>query len=401
MINIQRYLRTHEHPLVRAAHQIICDAFDGEYRKGNQAVAETFHMEQLCAILVGVGLDDPIDLAVALLHDVMEDIPHLSRPKDLRNELRTRLSTLLVDELTNAYIAEHDDYPGKKARTAITEESGQIAKTYEAAIDAIVAGVSELTNDDAMPEGKRSWQVDHAREVDDATHRRKMADQIQNMRETVSAVSKKWDKDYKIQYLFKALDVCRANMDHTPLLGHLAEVTFEAAMRRVLVGNYEIPELGPLIAAAEARLEMHDPIIPFDAATTAYVLARSKPHKMDFGMTAIGFAEDGKVTEYAAMVNPTGPKNNKDKTPNFEARAFRDGLEASILHTQNPSLREPAFALATSGLAEQKKHAERWMQLVPAQDWELFQSIARQQQMVDQTFIDEAAAFRKEHGLAA
>lgn len=139
------------------------------------------HPVMVCLLLQRLGHASDINLAIALLHDVLEDCePYRSNHLLLRDELKAGLLHSGYDDRaadnTAAYIYQHCE---------------------------------ELCNDRIMEEGKRTYQVMHAHAMSDRSKLIKILDQAASVMDDIFLESSR-PRDKIERFAMKALNVVKA-----------------------------------------------------------------------------------------------------------------------------------------------------------------------------------------------
>ncbi|MGH7175675.1 MAG: HD domain-containing protein [Minisyncoccia bacterium] len=174
------------HPLVRLADQIAEQAHRGQQRKWADD-PYIVHPRRVAAMVAGLAGTDHIDVAAALLHDVVED---------------TEVNADKLADLLVAYVPDRGDFIGlTHSRPAEADE-----------VQAVLALVLELTKDYPDDEEKtmsraekreRDWA--QLRKVSDRAKRIKMCDRYDNI--TGSPMPSGMRKKYKPESL-TLVEIC-------------------------------------------------------------------------------------------------------------------------------------------------------------------------------------------------
>lgn len=167
---------------VRRADEYAARAHAGQYRKGKpgaplvpyiehpRAVARILHHE--------AGIDDPVILQAALLHDTMEDT-------------------------------------GATHENLVAEFGHDVADV-----------VRELTNPaDFGPGGKAAWQAAHAKTMSARAAAVKVADKTANLRDLIQSPPD-WPSDRKRQYFEDAMQVVQSMGQRHPIMEQLFSTTY-------------------------------------------------------------------------------------------------------------------------------------------------------------------------------
>lgn len=172
---------SHSH-IVSAAYEIANKAH-GEHRrdKKNQEIKYITHPIMVCKLLAAIGKDDELSVAIALLHDVLEDCePYKSNPETLKQEFKS----LLV-------------------------KSGYVDASAENVSSYVFQHCLELRNDKSSEEDKRTYQVMHAHAMTDRSKLIKILDQTASVMDDIFIESNR-PKDKIERFAMKALSVVKA-----------------------------------------------------------------------------------------------------------------------------------------------------------------------------------------------
>jgi len=174
-------------PPILDALDFAAHAHRDQRRKGQDATPYISHPIALARILsVEGGIDDPVIIASALLHDTVEDC-------------------------------------------GVTLE--QLASKFGKDVAAVVA---EVTDDKALPKARRKeLQVEHASHISSRAKLVKLADKIANVRDVGQNPPSNWSVERKHEYANWAKRVVGALGDVSPRL----EVAFEMAWTAVIEGR--------------------------------------------------------------------------------------------------------------------------------------------------------------------
>lgn len=169
-------------PYMRRADQYAERAHAGQYRKGKPGAPKIPYIEHPRAVArilhEEAGINDPVILQAALLHDTMEDC-------------------------------------GVSHQNLVAEFGHDVADV-----------VAELTNDTNVPkDGKTAAQVAKARKMSARAAAVKTADKTANLRDLVASPPD-WDTVRKRRYFEDAREVVQAMGQPHPVLSQLFETTF-------------------------------------------------------------------------------------------------------------------------------------------------------------------------------
>lgn len=172
----------HTSDVVAIAFSIAEKAHHGsmrEKKRGN--IPYISHPVMVCRLLEAMGQDNDLNIAIALLHDVLEDCePYRSNHSMLKNEIDSML----------------------KARDYSAIDAHNIAAyVYE--------HCEELCNDRVMEEGKRTFQVMHAHAMSDRSKLIKILDQTASVMDDIFLESSR-PRDKIERFAMKALSVVKA-----------------------------------------------------------------------------------------------------------------------------------------------------------------------------------------------
>lgn len=138
---------------LEAAYEVMAEVHTGKRKNGQPEIG---HPILVFNLLRRFGCDD-VQKAVGLLHDVREDGKQYDTPEKLHDELSRRVMEKC---------APHTDAEKAALERWVTEVCG---------------GVEQLTNGSYLYEGKRTWQVDHMRTIDERFKPIKMMDQASSV----------------------------------------------------------------------------------------------------------------------------------------------------------------------------------------------------------------------------
>jgi hypothetical protein len=169
-------------PVIQLAYEIAEKAHRNDVReKKIGTIPYITHPIMLCKLLEAMGHGDEFNLAIALLHDVLEDCePYCSSPRKLQEDLFQGLKKAGYDDRgavnISSYIFEH---------------------------------CKELCNDQVMEEGKRTFQVMHAHAMTDRSKLIKILDQTASVMDDIFLESAR-PKDKIERFAMKGLNVVKA-----------------------------------------------------------------------------------------------------------------------------------------------------------------------------------------------
>jgi hypothetical protein len=201
-------------PIVLLAYRIAEEAHRKQVREkkvGN--VPYITHPLMVCKLLKAMGRGDPLNLAIALLHDVLEDCePYRSTPGQLKKDITEGLLAAGYDERGAINIASY-----------------------------INQHCEELCNDQIMEEGKRTFQVMHAHAMTDRSKVIKILDQTASVMDDIFLESKR-PKDKIERFAMKALNVVKAaSRGGTPEINAAADIFRECYKKLRTIHMQAVP----------------------------------------------------------------------------------------------------------------------------------------------------------------
>lgn len=169
-------------PIVHLTFQIAEKAHQGQYREKVRGSIPYFtHPVMVCKLLNMMGVKDDLTIAIALLHDVLEDCePYKSDKNMLYKELQAGLSM------------------------AGLSESGAMNIAAD-----IANHCQELSNEKYMEEGKRAFQVEHAHHMSDRSKLVKIIDQMASVVDDILLESRRPPAQIE-RYALKAINVVKS-----------------------------------------------------------------------------------------------------------------------------------------------------------------------------------------------
>ncbi len=146
----------YENPQIDHAHQVAQEAFIGQTRKisGEPAVS---HAEAVTELLESAGVHDQSTLVAAMLHDVLEDAPHIY-PRELMLAEFGPEVVKLVEHVSEQKTDEHNVAIGWEERKKAYIE--HLANAPEAAV--LISAADKVHNlstllDDYARDGESVW----------------------------------------------------------------------------------------------------------------------------------------------------------------------------------------------------------------------------------------------------
>lgn len=299
-------------------------------------------------ILRAVNIDEPIALAAAFLHDVMEDNPSLKDPRKLAAKITRKLRTNNIPD------------PEKIA--------------YE-----IVSLCEELTNAEIMEGGKRAWQFDHAHKLSPRAKQIKIADQMASLIEDVILPSNRPNSKLRT-FDMKAREVAIACAGDNQLLDNLFKVCFTDAMAIIDSQN---PDALPWMARHAQKIRSTFTLESALLRAAQYPLAlpselptqwRIHPRVLDAktGIINLGLTKKGEVCRFTALVDP-----HRDDSSSCNAPLIRciNALESTTPFRATHQ---------TVGIVENR--IARPFKLKPSMNLNQFLKIAYQQGSIEKEF---------------
>lgn len=269
-------------PVVKAALTLAKRAHAGQMRgKADDSIPYIIHPIMVHDLLVHFGVTDDITRAVALLHDTKEDYKEFREdPKALQREL----TKLLKGE-------------------GVTD-----AEEIAAYIDRFC---QELTNDEIMLEGKRTWQVEHSGRLSNRAALIKILDQTSSELDTIMMPN---DPKFsgKTEWSYKALNVVKAAADNRidhKFFSNFHKAIFKYAVKLNLAQAEEAAQMradfnfDDMVKRAEEMKDEPDVEISSHVRTDV-------PDEMDKGVFSVDLDKDGKVCFYSCLTNTEGDRND-------------------------------------------------------------------------------------------
>jgi hypothetical protein len=292
-------------PLIRCAYAIAEDAHRGQFRESASRKEEADkvpyieHPLFLYHTALELGFDDEVLLATCLLHDVVEDVGRYNDPEILFLRLYQDLQ-----EFVSAEEAEN--------------LAGQV-----------LTAVQAVTNQKAMPESKRTWQVMHMRKTTAPIPRIvKILDQAHNILDTVNDPPA-WPQEKIFAYVEKAREVAWACSQLDPRVDAYFGSIYNQARDILRSGSME--QIDHNLAIQQA-FNADRTVIPFTlrsrfspASGMVEINRIQGDITNESGLSTLYINQYGQVTGFCVEVQP---QFSRQVEINVNADKFRDALEA-------------------------------------------------------------------------
>ncbi len=371
-------------PIVKAAYDIARKIHDGHPRNEKRAIDKPFayitHPVMVCKLLKLMqhalpekyadrkALDDEMYLAVALLHDVLEEkgTRYYHKPDDLCRDLcrgiirhvievqldsEAQLKGLPASSITiEAVDAACDAYPQKKHAEIM------------AIAEAITGDCQALCNPEKhdMLEGKRAYQVEHMQTLADRPKLIKMLDQMASAIEDTLFESQRSPQQIH-EFFHKALDVVKAGgasgLDEHKLAEQMFLKIFEhysKIQQMYDAGQEADPALRLQFSihnvVLESLRERADSLQAKAHLYAAHAIAPTRPHTPYVTVSHPSFSP----SPPRALIN-RAPNGNECPLPDFGCVNVKLRLKDGLVHVVGYSVRVPQDHSSTLNLMLSRK----------------------------------------------
>ncbi|GEM_PF-5521442 len=290
------------HPLVQASLKVATDAHryksDGvtlDLRHKKVVMPYICHPIAAMHILQASGMQEPISLGAALLHDTLEQGKYKRDEEGLRQALS--------EAVYEAYAPEHG------------EMKAQYMANY--ATDMIVGVVREVTNREEMFEHKRFVQADKADKLSKRAKRVKMADHAASLLDDMLyGTTMEFEKIRQMHN--RAWAIAKACADARPKLFDILQALY---LENERIWNQG--EQGPDADTFEIQGWLAEHGVREARQKGLHWLNDAQMGERQRGVISVGFNDQGEVCAYRTIIDPRGDASEYDMPKDINDTAYK------------------------------------------------------------------------------